>query len=348
MLTRELSYELPDDLIARYPAPERESARLLVVERQGELHRRISQLPELIPSGALVVLNDTKVLRARLLGSRLPGGGRVELLLLRRVSGAGHRERWSAIGRANSRLRVGARLSFGPLQATIEAVAPGTLEVELWGEGDVGTLIAERGEVPLPPYLGRAAEPADAERYQTSFARHLGSVAAPTAGLHLTERLLTALAARGIEVAYVTLHVGLGTFRPVTAERLADHDMHAEQLVVAEPAVAAVARARARGAKVVAVGTTVVRALEAAADPLRPGLIQPFHGETRLLLYPGIELRVVDALLTNFHQPGSTLLALVACFLGLERLRAAYAVAIQERYRFLSYGDALWIPERLA
>jgi S-adenosylmethionine:tRNA ribosyltransferase-isomerase len=200
--------------------------------------------------------------------------------------------------------------------------------------------------VPIPPYLGRLDEPEDAARYQTVFARAVGSVAAPTAGLHLSEPLIERLRARGLTLSRLTLEIGLGTFRPVEADDLDQHPMHSETLEITEELAAEVAGARRRGAPVVAIGTTVVRALEATADPERPGEVRPFRGETRLLIQPGYSFRVVDALLTNFHQPKSTLLALVGAFAGLPRVLEAYAVAVSEGYRFLSYGDAMWLPGR--
>lgn len=347
MRTDLLDYELPDELIARRPPTERDGGRLLVVARDGLEHRRVSEWVELVPSGALVVLNDTRVLPARLLGRRLGGGGRVELLLLERLGAAGERERWRAIGRANRPLRPGAEIDAGELRVTVGSPgAGGSLEVELVAAAGVDAALDRSGHVPLPPYLGRPDEPDDRVRYQTVYAAAAGSAAAPTAGLHLTEGALERLAARGVEVAKVTLHVGLGTFRPVTTDDLAEHVMHAESFEVGAEAALAVRRARARGGAVVAVGTTVVRALESAADAAGGGLVRPGTGETRLLVQPGYRFRVIDSLLTNFHQPRSTLLALVAAFGGLDAVRAAYREAVATQYRFLSYGDAMWLPER--
>lgn len=351
MRTDLLDYELPDELVARHPPAERDGARLLVLPPAGPCeHRWVRELPELVPGGALVVLNETRVLRARLLGLRRPGGGHVEILLLRRVSPEGEQESWLALGRANKPLRAGTVVDAGGIEIAVQGLAPGevggVLLVRLTARGGVATAVERDGHVPLPPYLGRDDEPLDGERYQTTFARVPGSVAAPTAGLHLTSAALARLAARGVDVARVTLHVGAGTFRPVTADDLDCHVMHAEECEVPAEAVAAVARARARGAPVIAIGTTVVRALESAADPGRPGHLLPVRAETRLLIQPGHRFAVVDALLTNFHQPRSTLLALVAAFAGLDRVRAAYREAVSLRYRFLSYGDALWLPGR--
>lgn len=310
-------------------------------------HRLLSDLPSLVPEGALVVLNDTRVLRARLLAQR-PGGGRAELLLLRKLGAAQPaRESWLALGKPAKRLRPGMVLDLGPLTVRVDDREPsGALEVTLTADGSVADAIERVGHVPIPPYLRRDDDSHDAERYQTIFARHLGSVAAPTAGLHLTPDALDAMRRRGVEIAHVTLHVGPGTFKPVSSEDLDEHEMHSEEIHVPDAAAEAVERARARNAAVVAIGTTVVRALESAADPDRKGLVRPMRGDTRLLIQPGFRFRVVDAMLTNFHLPKSTLLALVAAFAGLDRVLAAYREAVTRRYRFLSYGDAMWLPNK--
>jgi S-adenosylmethionine:tRNA ribosyltransferase-isomerase len=338
-------YALPERSIAVRPLPERDGARLLVLGDAGLEHRAVRDFPDLVPEGALVVLNDTRVRRARLLLERAETGGKVELLLLKPSGATDGEERWQAIGRANKPLREGARLRAPGLEVRIER-AGDVLEVALAAEGGVEAWLARSGHVPIPPYLRRSDEPLDDERYQTVFAEKLGSVAAPTAGLHLSAALLERLRARGVVLASLTLSIGLGTFRPVEAEDLDQHAMHTESIEVPAALVEEVARARSRRAPVVAVGTTVVRALESAADAERPGQVRPFHGETSLLIQPGYAFRVVDALLTNFHQPKSTLLALVAAFAGRARVLEAYAVAVNEGYRFLSYGDAMWLPRR--
>lgn len=346
MRTDLFDYSLPPELIAQRPLASRDAARVLVLHDPVE-HRSIRDLPKLIPAGALLVLNDTRVFCARLLGTRAPGGGAAELLLLRRSGPPGPRETWRALARPKRRLRPEMQLDFGEIRGTVLGPSDaGELVVELEAEPSVEAALERVGHVPLPPYVRRDDEPADRERYQTVYASHTGSVAAPTAGLHLTRELLRRIEQRGVTIAHLTLHVGPGTFRPVSADDLDDHDMHSEQLFIGPDLVAAVRAARFRGAPVVAVGTTVVRALESAADPQRRGHVLPLQGETRLLIQPGHDFRVVDALLTNFHMPKSTLLALVAAFAGIDRVRAAYAAAIGERYRFLSYGDAMWIPER--
>lgn len=343
MRLTELHYELPQALIARYPAERRDAARMLEVAAEGVVHRSVADLPELLPEGALVVVNDTRVLHARLLGHKAGTGGRAELLLVRRIAG----DRWWAMVRLSRRVRehVVLHLAEG-LSATLESVPndEGLVEVALAAPpgSDVDALIERVGRVPLPPYLGRDDEPSDRERYQTRFARTPGAVAAPTAGLHFSDALIARVRER-CELATITLHVGPGTFRPVKADDLDDHPMHAEQIEVGDAVVARVAAARARGAPVVAVGTTVVRALESAAVD---GELRALSGETRLKIQPGFRFRVVDALLTNFHLPGSTLLALVYAFGGVEAVRAAYAEAIASGYRFYSYGDAMWLPAR--
>ena len=258
-------------------------------------------------------------------------------------------ERWRALGHANRPLRTGNVIEAEGLTAQVLEREPhGLFTISLRAAEGVRAALERVGHVPIPPYLGRPDAACDVERYQTVYARHDGSVAAPTAGLHLTDALLRRIADRGVTVARLTLHVGLGTFRPVTANDLDDHPMHEEWFEIPPELVAAVEHARRTGRPVVAVGTTAVRALESAADDAHPGCILPGARETRLLIQPGYQFRVVDALLTNFHQPRSTLMALVSAFAGLERIRAAYRAAVQQEYRFLSYGDAMWIPERLA
>jgi S-adenosylmethionine:tRNA ribosyltransferase-isomerase len=358
-------YELPSDLIAQHPPPERDLARLLVVPPgvAGLAHHRVSDLPQLLERGSLLVVNDTRVIPARLLG-RKPTGGRVEWLLVRRVGtrpihdspgDASIGEVWEALGKGlgtsepGSTFEVAARTGSNEGGASLRVTLlrrlneDGLLEVLVCGSGgeSVRRLLEVCGHVPLPPYIKRADLTEDSARYQTVYAREEGAIAAPTAGLHLTHEILARLAARGCEIANLTLHVGLGTFQPVQADDFDGHPMHAEQFELPEPTVAAIARARARGAPVVAVGTTSVRALESAADPERPGHVTAVRGETRILIQPGHRWRVVDALLTNFHQPRSTLMALVCAFAGMDRVLFAYQAAIRERYRFFSYGDAM-------
>ncbi len=334
-------YALPPECIAQEPAAERDGARLLGLDRAtGALrHATVRDLPRLLRPGDLLVANGTRVLPARLRG-RKESGGAAEALLLGPAGAAG---RFRALVRARGRQRRGAKLCFSRGATTLDAEVAAIAE-----DGEVELAFAPGaapyaiGETPLPPYIRRDdADPADAERYQTTFARAPGSVAAPTAGLHLSQRLLAEIEAAGVERAEVVLHVGAGTFRPVRAEDLAAGRLHAERFELSGETAAQVARARERGARVVAVGTTTTRVLETRATG--DGLVEPGTGETELLLAPGSRFRVVDALLTNFHLPRSSLLLLVAAFAGRERVLAAYAEAIRAGYRFYSYGDAMLV-----
>lgn len=351
MKTADLDYELPEALIAAHPAERRDGARLLIVEGDTLRDGLVTELPQLIPEGALVVVNDTRVRRARIFGARQGSGGRIELLFIRRVAlGADDREHWEAIGRASKPLRVGTCVEWDEIRIEVlEKSAEGTLVVAVAARGaDFEQLLAQRGHLPLPPYMRRTDEVVDLERYQTVYARRTASAAAPTAGLHFTPEMFERLRERKVDVARLELEIGLGTFRAVTAEDLDDHPMHAETIVVGPELVQAVRAARQRQAPVVAIGTTVVRALESAADPAHPGEVRATQGETRLMIQPGYRFRVVDALLTNFHVPQSTLLALVSAFAGYDTVMSAYRHAVAARYRFLSYGDAMWIPKRRA
>jgi S-adenosylmethionine:tRNA ribosyltransferase-isomerase len=385
-----LHYELPPELIAQHPAEDRELARLMHLPAHGgePEHRRVSDLPDLLRPGTVVVVNDTRVIPARLLGQKRPTGGRVELFLVRRVDAPeeeneetgserrqggvssasllsllvspSHVEVWQALGRSTKPLRVGtevaiARRDDGPESGPVlfarvveKTAGEATLLVALWTDAfaTIGEALEACGHVPLPPYIKRADDARDVDRYQTVYARHDGAVAAPTAGLHLTEPLMERMAARGCTLARVTLHVGLGTFQPVAVDDLDRHAMHAEHYVVGEETARAIARARDEGAPVVAIGTTTARALETAADPTRPGRVVPGGGETRILIQPGHAFRVVDGLFTNFHLPRSTLLAMVGALGGLDRVLGAYAIAVRERYRFFSYGDAMLMWRR--
>jgi S-adenosylmethionine:tRNA ribosyltransferase-isomerase len=348
-------YELPPDRIAQRPTRDREEARLMVLpEGNGApVHTSIAQFSQLVPENALVVLNDTRVVPARLIGAKADTGGRAEIFLVRRVGARESAGRtldvWRAMGKASKALRFGTEIVFGPPSSALRVVLlgrseeDGLLEVGLYttNGAPVDDAIRDVGHVPLPPYIKRDDEVQDRDRYQTVFARVDGAIAAPTAGLHLTRALLGRIAVRGCEIATVTLHVGLGTFQPVAVDDLDLHPMHAERYELSRSTQGAITRARDRGAPVVAVGTTVVRTLESVADPDREGRVQAGAGETRLLIQPGFRFRVVDVLLTNFHLPKSTLLALVCAFGGTERVLDAYRVAVKEGYRFFSYGDAM-------
>jgi S-adenosylmethionine:tRNA ribosyltransferase-isomerase len=341
-------YDFAKESVAQHPPPERDAAKLLVLPAKGAIaHRGVRDLPSLLPRGALMVLNDTRVLPARLVGHKADSGGTAEIFLLKRLDG-GERpdvQRWQAMGRASKGLSDGCVVVCEGLAALVLARprdADGLLEVELRvEEGSLEEALARAGHTPLPPYIRRVDEPADRDRYQTVYAHAPGAVAAPTAGLHFTHDLLERLKSAGHPIATLTLHVGLGTFQPVVVADLDQHAMHEESFLVPEDAARAIAQARRESRAVVAVGTTVVRALESAADPEHPGLVLPTEATTRLLIQPGFRFRVVDGLLTNFHVPRSTLLALVCAFGGTQRVLAAYATAQENGYRFFSYGDAM-------
>jgi S-adenosylmethionine:tRNA ribosyltransferase-isomerase len=359
VLVSDFDYHLPDDLIAQEPLPDRASSRLLHLSRAtGELRdRAFRDLPGLLRAGDLLVLNDTRVFPARLFGRRSgaraqpvsprnPAAreflkGRVEVLLTRRVSDW----EWEALVRPGRKLGVGERITFDG----------GELEAELIARGDFGerrlrfapvadffSALDRAGHVPLPPYIARADRPADRDRYQTVYARERGSVAAPTAGLHFTPEILERLGTRGVQTSHVTLHVGLGTFQPVHAERVEDHKLHAESYRIDAAAAQAINAALDAGRRIVAVGTTTVRTLEFSALQNK-GRVAAESGEANLFIYPGFRFQITGALLTNFHLPRSTLLMLVAAFAGRERTLAAYAHAVRERYRFYSYGDCMFM-----
>lgn len=343
-------YDLPRELVAQEPLADRAAARLLHVRRvDGTLtHRGVRDLPGILRPGDLLVVNDTRVVPARLVGRRAATGGAWEGLFLRVERAGPHAGAWVVLAQTRGRPAAGERVILvdraGRDGATLELVGRDAGGAWL-ARPDVAeppeTTLDRVGRVPLPGYIRGGVEQAgDRERYQTVFARESGSAAAPTAGLHFTPDLLAALAARGIARAAVTLHVGLGTFRPIAAERIADHEMHSEWCSCPPETVAAVRETRARGGRVVAVGTTAVRTLETAA---RGGTIEPWSGFTSLYITPGFPFRVVDCLLTNFHMPRTTLLVLVSALASRDLILRAYAEAVRERYRFFSYGDAMLI-----
>jgi S-adenosylmethionine:tRNA ribosyltransferase-isomerase len=329
-------YDLPPELIAQEPAAERRASRLLALDGSTGALRdlRFPDLVDLLAPGDLLVRNDTRVLPARIHGAKRTGG-RVEILV-ERITGE---RTFVAHSRSSKGARAGHVIDL-PLGAVATVVGPkdGLVEFEL--DRAVGPYFEAHGEMPLPPYIRRSAGEADRERYQTVYAAKPGAVAAPTAGLHFDAAMFDALAARDVGVANVTLHVGAGTFQPVREDDLSKHRMHAEWLSVPAATVAAIEATRARGGRVVAIGTTVVRSLETAA---RSGALAPYEGDTQLFIYPGFRFHVVDAMLTNFHLPESTLLMLVSAFAGREHVLAAYAHAVRERYRFFSYGDATFV-----
>lgn len=328
MDTAEFRYELPATSIAQEAVEPRHAARLLDTRDLGD--HRFSELPGLLREGDLVVVNHTRVRRARLRGRRLTGGA-VELLVLSPVGDG----RWEALARPARRLRAGTEIEVGGSRVVVEDDPVEGRVVLRSSSGDLEREMERTGEVPLPPYFTGHLE--DPERYQTVYARRPGSAAAPTAGLHFTGAVLDALSRRGVAVTGIELEVGLDTFRPITEDRVEAHEMHSERLVVDEATVAAVEETRRSGGRVVAVGTTVVRALESAATD---GILRPLDARTDLFIRPGHRFRAVDLLVTNFHVPGSTLVVLVAAFMG-ERWRQAYQVALERGYRFLSFGDAM-------
>jgi S-adenosylmethionine:tRNA ribosyltransferase-isomerase len=354
MRTADFFYELPPDLIAQSPAEKRDGSKLLIVHRAtGQIqHGHFIDFPQCLQAGDVVILNNSRVIPARLRGVNRRTGGRFEMLL---ISDNATNDWWVLI-RPGKRASVGTEIAIVDLSGTITGIyatvsevnSEGHRRVLFTGTPDVLTDLDRIGEIPLPPYISREHpnEPADKIRYQTVYAQPPGSVAAPTAGLHFTPEILEELRARGVKIGYVTLHVGLGTFAPVKAETLADHVMHEERIEIGEETVAAIQAAKAGGHRVVAVGTTSVRVLESVAA-LNGGEIQVYQGKTRIFIYPPRQFQVVDALLTNFHLPCSTLLMLVSAFAapgslaGRELVLKAYAEAIRHRYRFFSYGDAM-------
>lgn len=341
MRVADFHFDLPEHLIARHPLSERRASRLLVLDgASGEMaHRGFADLLDYLRPGDLMVFNNTRVIPARLFGQKA-SGGKLEILVERVLDS----HRVLAHVRSSKSPKPGSTILIdGGAEATMLARHDALFELGFAEE--VLPLLERVGHMPLPPYIDRPDEDADRERYQTVYAQHAGAVAAPTAGLHFDQALLDAIAAKGVERAFVTLHVGAGTFQPVRVERIEDHHMHSEWLEVKQDVVDAVAACRARGGRVIAVGTTSVRSLESAA---RDGQLKPFSGDTDIFLYPGRPFHVVDALVTNFHLPESTLLMLVSAFAGYQETMAAYGAAVEQGYRFFSYGDAMFITRNPA
>jgi S-adenosylmethionine:tRNA ribosyltransferase-isomerase len=337
MLTTDFSFNIPEELIAQQPSAERGASRLLVLDRRSGAvsHSSVRQLASFVPAGTVMVFNDSRVRRARLFATSSTGG-KVEVLLLRREGDC----LWATLTTRMAKLVPGKRVTLPEgIEAEVIETRPDERLFRFSQEID-DDYLERNGHLPLPPYIRRADAPADAERYQTVYAREHGSAAAPTAGLHFTPEILDALRAAGVDIRFVTLHVGLGTFLPVRAESIEEHCMHFEDYSVPEATAKAVNAARREGRPVLAVGTTSVRTLESAwsSNGLKSG-----SGTTNIFMYPGYEFKVVDALFTNFHTPESTLLMLVSAFAGRERILAAYQEAVRERYRFFSYGDAMLI-----
>lgn len=339
----DFDYELPEELIAQEPLAQRDASRLLVLHRDDGRteHRAFRDVLEYLRAGDLLVLNDAKVIPARLMGKKADTGGKVELVLTLPL-GDPMGTTWRCIGQASKAIKPGMKLDFGGMRAEVLA-APGDGAYDVrFDATDFGKELARVGKIPLPPYIKRDPDAADAERYQTVFAKRPGAAAAPTAGFHFTEPLLAEVQARGIQIARVTLYVGAGTFLPIRSEVVEKHRMHAERYEVPAQAAEAVAATRKAGGRVVPVGTTALRTLESAwSDEL--GGVRAGEGTSELFCYPGYRFSAVDALVTNFHLPKSTLLLLVSALAGRERILAAYREAIERRYRFFSYGDAMFI-----
>lgn len=341
MHINEFDYELPVDLIAQYPAEKRENARLMVIHRDSGAieHRRFYDILDYLSPGDCLVMNNSKVLPARLIGNKETTGIEVEFLLLKRKQG----DVWEAMVRPGRRLKPGDRVRFSEeplLSATIlDYGDDGTRIVEFKYEGIFLEILEKVGKMPLPPYIQRESGERDRERYQTVYCKIEGSVAAPTAGLHFTGELLDRIKAKGVHLAYVTLHVGIGTFRPVKCENIEEHRMHFEEYWIDEETADLINKTKASGGKIFSVGTTSTRTLESAAS--EDGTIKAGHGNTDIFIYPGFKFRVIDSQITNFHLPKSTLLMLVSAFYDREKILEAYKLAVKERYRFFSYGDAM-------
>ncbi len=340
MKTSDFDYELPQELIAQTPTERRDASRLLCLDKKtGEFsHHHFYDLPDFLRPGDCLILNNSRVLPARLLGNRLPGGGACEVLLL---IDRGENV-WECIVRPGKHLRVGARMSFGEgeLTAEVSEVLPdGNRLVKFSYEGIFLEVLERLGKMPLPPYI--KAELQDRERYQTVYSKVNGSAAAPTAGLHFTPELLEKIRAMGVNLGYVTLHVGLGTFRPVKEDELEEHEMHSEYCVIPQETAELINKTKANGGRVICVGTTSCRTIESWAG--EDGTMKASAGWTNIYIYPGYRFKVMDALVTNFHLPQSTLLMLVSALAGREHVLAAYEEAVRERYRFFSFGDAMFI-----
>ncbi len=340
MKRQDFYYELPEELIAQDPLEDRQSSRLLVLDRESGAvsHHTFREITEYLGPGDCLVINDTKVIPARLIGEKEGTGARIELLLLKR------RENniWETLVKPGKKARPGARISFGGGLLTgeiLEIAEEGNRLVRFTYEGIFEEILDQLGQMPLPPYITHRLQ--DKNRYQTVYAKHSGSAAAPTAGLHFTEELLREIQEKGVNIARVTLHVGLGTFRPVKAEEITEHHMHSEFYQINEEAAQKINRAKKEGHRVICVGTTSCRTVESAAD--ENGYLKAGSGFTEIFIYPGYRFKVMDSLITNFHLPESTLIMLVSALAGREQVLAAYQEAVRERYRFFSFGDAMYI-----
>ncbi len=341
MKLTDYDYDLPEALIAQQPCPQRDASRLMVLDRQTQKihHTQFSQIGEFLPTGSLLVLNNTRVIPARLIGRKLPTGGKIEILLTRQKG----TNTWEALVKPGRRVTHGTRIVFGKglLTGKVLAKSPlGLYTVRFTYDGDFEDILAQVGKVPLPPYIKREPNQTDEEEYQCVYAKEAGAIAAPTAGLHFTAELLDKLKRDGIDRVTLTLHVGLGTFQPVKVEDIEMHKMHSEYFELSQTSADQINTTKSTGQKIVAIGTTSVRALETVASDCS---VDSYQGYTDIFIYPGYQFKVVDALVTNFHLPKSTLLMLVSAFAGHEFIFEAYQEAIAKNYRFFSYGDAMLI-----
>lgn len=340
MKRQDFYYELPEELIAQDPLEDRSGSRLLVLDRESGAvsHHVFREVVDYLEEGDCLVVNDTKVLPARLIGSKIGTEAKIEVLLLKRKE----KDIWETLVKPGKKAKTGTKISFGDgllIGEVIDIVEEGNRLIQFSYEGIFEEILDQLGQMPLPPYITHQLK--DKDRYQTVYAKHTGSAAAPTAGLHFTPELLDAIRAKGIDVAKVTLHVGLGTFRPVKVEEITEHHMHSEFFQIDEEAASKINRAKKKGKRVICVGTTSCRTVESAAD--ESGHLKAGSGWTDIFIYPGYQFRVLDALITNFHLPESTLVMLVSALAGREQVLDAYRIAVEEKYRFFSFGDAMLI-----
>jgi S-adenosylmethionine:tRNA ribosyltransferase-isomerase len=340
MKTKDFYYELPEELIAQHPLKNREESRLLILDRKtGEIeHRKFKDIVDYLNPGDCLVLNDTRVIPARLFGNRIGKEEKIEFLLLKNIEG----NRWEVLVKPGKKVKPGVKIEFGDGLLVSEVISieeGGTRIVEFTYEGIFEEILDRLGEMPLPPYIKEKLE--DKERYQTVYSKKKGSAAAPTAGLHFTKELLSDIEKKGVNLVFITLHVGLGTFRPVKVENIEEHNMHSEYYEVTEDAAKIINDTRKNGGRVIAVGTTSTRTLETIAT--EDGKVEAKKGWTDIFIYPGYKFKAIDGLITNFHLPESTLLMLVSAFAGREKILNAYRIAVEKRYRFFSFGDAMFI-----
>ncbi len=340
MKTKDFYYELPEELIAQHPLKNREESRLLILDRKtGEIeHRKFKDIVDYLNPGDCLVLNDTRVIPARLFGNRIGKEEKIEFLLLKNIEG----NRWEVLVKPGKKVKPGVKIEFGDGLLVSEVISieeSGTRIVEFTYEGIFEEILDRLGEMPLPPYIKEKLE--DKERYQTVYSKKKGSAAAPTAGLHFTKELLSDIEKKGVNLVFITLHVGLGTFRPVKVENIEEHNMHSEYYEVTEDAAKIINDTRKNGGRVIAVGTTSTRTLETIAT--EDGRVEAKKGWTDIFIYPGYKFKAIDGLITNFHLPESTLLMLVSAFAGREKILNAYRIAVEKRYRFFSFGDAMFI-----